>query len=58
LSGQAIPLYACITLLAQVVDVFQFGESPQAALEKVQKRSGSWFDPELPDAWVALTTRF
>ncbi|TPE47516.1 HD-GYP domain-containing protein [Maribrevibacterium harenarium] len=47
LSGQEIPLYSRIALLAQVVDVFQQEEGFAAALAEVQSRSGTWFDPEL-----------
>jgi HD-GYP domain-containing protein (c-di-GMP phosphodiesterase class II) len=51
LRGQAIPLYARIALLAQVVDVFRTAAGPEAAVREVQARSGSWFDPELVAAF-------
>ena len=47
LAGEAIPLYARIALLAQVVDVFHTAGGQQAALAEVRERSGSWFDPRL-----------
>lgn len=47
LAGEAIPLYARIALLAQVIDVFQISSTPELALQEVQHRSGSWFDPQL-----------
>ncbi len=47
LRGQAIPLYARIALLAQVVDVFRTAEGPEAALREARSRSGKWFDPAL-----------
>lgn len=43
--GPAIPIYARIALLAQVVDVFHTAAGPEAALAEVRSRSGSWFDP-------------
>ena len=44
-AGPAIPIYARIALLAQVVDVFHTAAGPEAALAEVRSRSGSWFDP-------------
>jgi HD-GYP domain-containing protein (c-di-GMP phosphodiesterase class II) len=49
LRGEAIPMYARIALLAQVVDVFHTAAGPQAALAEVAQRSGSWFDPNLAE---------
>jgi len=47
LAGEAIPLYARIALLAQVIDVFHTLGGPQAALAEARGRSGTWFDPAL-----------
>ncbi len=47
LAGDAIPLYARIALLAQVVDVFRTADGPAAALAEARSRSSSWFDPAL-----------
>lgn len=47
LAGEAIPLYSRIALLAQVIDVFHTAGGPQAAINEVRGRSGSWFDPVL-----------
>ncbi len=47
LSGLAIPLYARIALLSQVIDVFHTASGRPAALAEVRRRSGSWFDPQL-----------
>jgi len=65
LAGDAIPIFARIALLAQVVDVFLTADGPQAALDEVRLRSGRWFDPQLVQAfervaqasifWSALT---
>jgi len=55
-AGEAIPIYARIALLAQVVDVFHTSGGPDAALEEAQARRGTWFDPSLVDALAALST--
>jgi len=47
LGGDAIPIYARIALLAQVVDVFFTADSQEAALAEIESRSGQWFDPAL-----------
>ncbi|MEA1834442.1 HD-GYP domain-containing protein [Methylobacterium durans] len=47
LAGPAIPLYARIALLAQVVDVFHTSAGRGAALAEVRARTGSWFDPHI-----------
>ncbi|HTH45374.1 MAG TPA: HD-GYP domain-containing protein [Oxalicibacterium sp.] len=60
LRGDAIPLYARIALLAQVIDVFHTADGPQAALAEVRLRSGRWFDPQLVQAFetVAQSSNF
>ncbi len=45
LEGPAIPIYARIALLAQVVDVFHSAAGPVAALAEARGRAGTWFDP-------------
>lgn len=57
LSGAAIPVFARIALLAQVVDVFHKAEGKQAALAEVRSRSGQWFDPSHVAALEALAQR-
>jgi len=54
LSGQDIPLYSRIALLAQVVEVFHSQSGVGAALEEAKRRSGTWFDPELVSALLGL----
>ncbi len=44
-AGPAIPVYARIALLAQVIDVFHTAAGREAALTEARSRSGSWFDP-------------
>jgi HD-GYP domain-containing protein (c-di-GMP phosphodiesterase class II) len=51
LRGKAIPIYSRIALLAQVVDVFRTADGTEAAKLAVQKRAGSWFDPQLAAAF-------
>ena len=52
LAGPAIPLYARIALMTQVIDVFHTASGPEAALAEARLRSGTWFDPELVGAFV------
>ena len=54
LAGQAIPVYARIALLAQVIDVFHTAGGRAAALREAQGRAGSWFDPQLVSAFEAV----
>jgi HD-GYP domain-containing protein (c-di-GMP phosphodiesterase class II) len=51
LRGDAIPTYARIALLAQVVDVFQIASGIDAAKLEILSRSGTWFDPQLTSAF-------
>jgi HD-GYP domain-containing protein (c-di-GMP phosphodiesterase class II) len=53
-AGEAIPIYARIALLAQVVDVFFVADGKDAALAELSLRKGSWFDPTLVDAMQRL----
>jgi HD-GYP domain-containing protein (c-di-GMP phosphodiesterase class II) len=54
LKGEEIPVYSRIALLAQVVDVFHTSGGPEAALEEIRGRSGTWFEPRLVDAMLEL----
>jgi putative nucleotidyltransferase with HDIG domain len=54
LTGEAIPLYARIALLAQVIDVFHASDGRQAALSEIRARRGLWFDPALVDAFESV----
>lgn len=54
LSGQNIPIYARIALLAQVVDVIYQSGGQQDAIAEVKKRAGVWFDPELTRAFLQI----
>ena len=51
LAAEAIPVYARIALLAQVIDVFHTEDGRAAALAEARDRAGQWFDPRLVDAF-------
>lgn len=54
ISGAAIPLYSRIALLAQVIDVLNSSGGAAGALDEVKARAGTWFDPELVEAFSAV----
>lgn len=56
LAGAAIPIFARIALLAQVIDVFVTADGRDAALKEVQRRAGSWFDPAVVAAFQKVAT--
>jgi len=56
LTGSAIPIAARIALLAQVVDIHHAAGDQHNAIEEVRARSGSWFDPELVEAFLAVAS--
>ncbi len=51
ISGDDIPVFSQIALMAQVIDVFQTNAGPEAAFREVQARAGTWFDPRLTDCF-------
>ncbi|MBB4082506.1 HD-GYP domain-containing protein [Brevundimonas lenta] len=53
-AGEAIPVYARIALLAQVIDVFQTAGGAAAARREAKARRGTWFDPALVDAFLGI----
>ncbi|MDY8111072.1 HD domain-containing phosphohydrolase [Fulvimarina sp. 2208YS6-2-32] len=55
-AGTAIPLYARIALLSQVVDVFHSAAGPQAALDEIEARTGHWFDPHIANVFAEIAT--
>jgi HD-GYP domain-containing protein (c-di-GMP phosphodiesterase class II) len=57
LAGDAIPIYARIALLAQVVDVFQTANGIEAAQREVAGRAGGWFDPRLAAAFARVAAQ-
>ncbi|MGH2905481.1 MAG: HD-GYP domain-containing protein [Solirubrobacterales bacterium] len=54
LSGDRIPLFARILNLAQTIEIFFRLSGVDAALDTIEERSGSWFDPELVQAALKL----
>ena len=54
LAGDAIPIYARIALLAQVIDVFHTASGRDSALREAHARAGSWFDPALVSAFDSV----
>jgi putative nucleotidyltransferase with HDIG domain len=57
LRGPAIPIYARIALIAQVVDVFHTANGADPAWQEVLHRSGTWFDPELVKSFTRVAAR-
>lgn len=57
LAGHDIPLASRCALLAQVADVFNTAAGPIAACTEVALRSGTWFDPELVEAFKRVTSQ-
>ena len=55
--SDGIPVVSNIALLAQVVDVFQMEQGSLAALREVQRRNGSWFSPQLVQAFIQVQSR-
>lgn len=55
LTGQDIPLFARIALLAQTAEMYWRQYGLIAARDVVRQRRGSWFDPELVEAFLALS---
>jgi putative nucleotidyltransferase with HDIG domain len=51
LRGEAIPIYSRISLIAQIVDVFQTANGVEAAKREIQHRAGTWFEPRLAAAF-------
>jgi HD-GYP domain-containing protein (c-di-GMP phosphodiesterase class II) len=54
--GPAIPLYARIALLAQIVDVFHTAAGRASALTEARARAGAWFDPDVVAAFETVAT--
>jgi HD-GYP domain-containing protein (c-di-GMP phosphodiesterase class II) len=54
LSGDDIPIYSRIALLAQIVDVFQTANGIEAAKREIENRTGTWFDPRLSSAFARI----
>ena len=57
LRGAAIPVYARIALMAQVIDVFQVANGAEAAMREIEGRAGGWFDPALVTAFARVAAQ-
>lgn len=57
LKGAEVPANANIALMAQVIDVFHANGGPQAAIRTIKARSGTWFAPQLVQAFVSISDR-
>ncbi|MDE1177668.1 MAG: HD domain-containing protein [Edaphobacter sp.] len=55
--GQRIPLLARVCAVAQHLDVFSVGRNTDVAIETLEQWSGTWFDPHLVRAALALNLR-
>ena len=55
LAGEAIPLFARIALMAQVIDVFHTADGARAARAEARLRAGTWFDPQLVAAFERVS---
>ncbi len=55
LKSRDIPLASRMALLGQVADVFFANAGPDAARAEVARLSGKWLDPELCDAFLAVS---
>lgn len=55
LSGEAIPLNARIALTAQIADIFHREQGRAAAIAEIKARRGTWFDPKVADAFLAIS---
>jgi putative nucleotidyltransferase with HDIG domain len=57
LSGEAIPVYSRISLIAQIVDVFQTASGIDAARQEIRNRTGTWFEPRIAAAFERVAAR-
>jgi putative nucleotidyltransferase with HDIG domain len=57
LKGEQIPLLARICSVAQHLDIFSIGRGTQNAIDTLQERSGTWFDPQLVRVAISLHSR-
>ena len=56
-TGDAIPIYSRIALLAQVIDVFQTSGGIETARREARNRAGGWFDPHLVAAFERVAAQ-
>jgi HD-GYP domain-containing protein (c-di-GMP phosphodiesterase class II) len=54
LRRDSIPVIARIIGLAQVAEIFASDQGPHRALAVIRQRRGSWFDPQIVDAFSSI----
>lgn len=54
LAGDDIPIYSRISLIAQIVDVFQTANGIEAARQEIRHRTGTWFEPRIAAAFERI----
>jgi putative nucleotidyltransferase with HDIG domain len=57
LKGEEIPIYSRISLIAQIVDVFQTAGGVEAAKQEIRNRTGTWFEPRLAAAFERIAAQ-
>src|SRR5271163_479150 len=57
MKGDQIPLLARICAVAQHLDIFSAGRGTQSAIDTLQERSGTWFDPHFVRLALSLHRR-
>jgi putative nucleotidyltransferase with HDIG domain len=57
IKGQQIPLLARICSVAQHLDIFSANGGTQSAIDALQERSGTWFDPHFVRIALSLHRR-
>ena len=57
IKGQQIPLLARICSVAQHLDIFSASGGTQSAIDALQERSGTWFDPHFVRIALSLHRR-
>ena len=57
MKGEQIPLLARICAVAQHLDIFSAGRGTQNAIDTLEERSGTWFDPQLVRIALSLHRR-
>jgi HD-GYP domain-containing protein (c-di-GMP phosphodiesterase class II) len=57
LRGDAIPVLSQIALMAQVADVFNTPRGRAAATCEIARRKGTWFGPQVVDAFLKAADR-
>jgi putative nucleotidyltransferase with HDIG domain len=57
MKGEQIPLLARICAVAQHLDIFSAGRGTKNAIDTLEERSGTWFDPQMVRIALSLHRR-